>query len=306
MKLDAVEVLFLHYVNGKTDEEALQHNFWLTEYNRESKYLLNQLINKEAIYQSDDLSVTLTKFTVPVLKDLLKRSGIKVSGNKKDLIARVKEHEKFIDVTALDINGVYVVVDSLKTFLHDTAFMNYISLYGPVSIYEAYSYYAEHSDMNASELIISLHESKITESIQKPNKYDAVKCHHLLSTYYGSELSDTDQSLYHLNQFSMLIILVSINRYKQLDPDITHHEFFNIDHYTIEKYRSLLLMKQFNINELYDKLLEHAKILPYNENDITLAAQFIIRYIIGSEQAELKLIEGLNNRPSKDNHIENA
>lgn len=298
MKLNAVEVLFLHYVNGKTEKEALQHDFWLIEYNRDPQHLLNQLINTGAVYQSYDLSVTLTKFTVPIIKDLLKNSGIKVSGNKKELITRVKEHQEFIDVTALDINGIYIVDKSLETFLHDTVFINYISLHGPISIEEAYSYYTEHPYMNASEIIIALHELKIASNIKKPNKYDAVKCHHLLSEYYSSELHDTEQSLYHLNQFSMLIVLESINRYKQLDSKMKHDEFFNIDNYTIEKYRNLLLMKQFNINELYDKFLVHTKDLPYSETDITLAAQFIIRYIIGSEQTEAKLIDHLNNSSS--------
>lgn len=298
MKLDAVEVLFLHYVNGKTEEEALQYDFWLTEYNRKPQHLLNQLITTGALYQSYDLSVTLTQFTVPIIKDLLKKSGVKVSGNKNDLIARVKEHQEFIDVTALDIHGVYVVDKSLETFLHDTVFINYISLHGPISIEEAYSYYTEHPDMNATDIIIALHERKIVTNIEKPNKYDAVKSHHLLSEYYSSELQDTEQSLYHLNQFSMLIVLESINRYKQLDSKMKHDEFFNIDNYTIEKYRNLLLMKQFNINELYDKLLKHTEALPYIQTDITLAAQFIIRYIIGSEQAEAKLIDHLNNSSS--------
>ena len=294
MKLDAVEVLFLHYVNGKTEEEALQHDFWLTEYKRDPQHLLNQLINTGAVYQSYDFSVTLTKFTVPIIKGLLKNSGIKVSGNKKELIARVKEHQEFIDITALDISGVYVINESLSTFLHDTVFINYINLHGPISIHEAYSYYTENNDMNASEIIIALHERKIAESISRPNKYDAVKCHHLLSEYWGNELHDTEQSLYHLNQFSMLIILESMKRYQQLEPAMKHNEFFNIDNYTIEKYRTLLLMKQFTINEIYDQLLEHSKNLPYSEEHITGAAQFIIRYIISSEQSAVKLAEALN------------
>lgn len=299
MKLDAVEVLFLHYVNGKTAEETLQHDFWLTEYNRDPRHLLNQLINTGAVYQSDDLSVTLTKFTVPVIKDLLKNSGIKVSGNKKELIARVKEHQEFIDVTALDISAVFVIDDSLSAFLHDTVFINYISLHGPVTIFEAYTFYTEHPDMNNSEIIIALHERKIAESISRPNKYDAVKCHHLLSEYYSTELNDIENSLRHLNLFTMLIVLQSIQRYPQHEADMKQSSFFNIDNYTIEKYRNMLLMKQFTINELYDKLLEHTETLPYSKNDITLAAQFMILYIIGSEQAETRLIDGLNNNPSK-------
>src|SRR5690625_1828496 len=103
MQLDAVEVLFLHYVDGKTKDETLQHDFWITEYEREPQHLLNHLVESGAIYQSHELSTTLTKFTVPIIKDLLKKSGIKVSGSKKELIERVKLHQAFIDLTGLQM-----------------------------------------------------------------------------------------------------------------------------------------------------------------------------------------------------------
>lgn len=294
MNLDAVEVLFLHYVNGKTEQEAMQHDFWTAEYNRSPKQLLNHLIETDAVAESYDLSFTLTKFTVPVIKNLLKKSGIKVSGPKQELIERVKEHQNFIDLTGLDFEGVYVVDDSLETFLHDTVFINYISLHGPVTIHEAYAFYIEHPEMNPSDIIIALHEDKIAASLHKPNKYDAVKCHHLLSEYYNNELNDIHKSLYHLNQFTMLIILQSIRRYLQEEAAVQYDLFFNIDNYTVEKYRNLLLMKQFTINELYNQLLEHSKDLTYSEEHITLAAQFIIRYIIGSEHSAVKLAAALN------------
>lgn len=300
MQLDAVEVLFLHYADGKTKKEALQHDFWLTEYNRRPENLLDHLVKTGAVYPSSDLSVTLTKFTIPIIKDLLKKSGIKVSGNKNDLIERVKQQQEFIDLSELKLSPVYVVHDSYEVFLHDTVFINYISLHGPVTIDEAYNYYLDHADITPSEIIIALHEKKIAENLSKPNKYKAVKCHHLLSDYYSSELDNLEKSLYHLNQFTMLIVLQSIQRYLQLEHDQQRNSFFNIDNYTIEKYRNMLLMKQFTINELYDKLLEHAKTLPYSDNHITLAAQFIIRYIIGSEQAEIKLTEGLEETQTKE------
>lgn len=77
MQLDAVEVLFLHYADGKTEEEALQHDFWLTEYNRKPAELLASLLNSGAIGQSQDLSVTLTKFTVPIIKIYSKSRALK-------------------------------------------------------------------------------------------------------------------------------------------------------------------------------------------------------------------------------------
>ena len=300
MQLDAVEVLFLHYADGKTKEEAFQHNFWLTEYNRRPEDLLDHLVKTGAVYPSSDLSVTLTKFTIPIIKDLLKKSGIKVSGNKNDLIERVKQQQEFIDLSELKLSPVYVVHDSYEVFLHDTVFINYISLHGPVTIDEAYNYYLDHADITPSEIIIALHEKKIAENLTKTNKYEAVKCHHLLVDYYSSELNDLEKSLYHLNQFTMLIVLQSIQRYLQLEHAEQRNSFFNIDNYTIEKYRNMLLMKQFTINELYDKLLEHSKELPYADNHITLAAQFIIRYIIGSEQTEIKLTEGLGETPTRE------
>lgn len=293
MTWEAEEVLFLHFINGKTKQQAIQYDFWETEYHRKPLDLLKQLTAKGAIHQSDDLSFTLTQFTVPIIKDLLKKAGLKVSGNKIDLIERVKAHREFIDLSHLNMESVYTVDESLETFLYDTIFLNYISLHGPVTIDDAYSYYLRHQDLNASELIIALHERRIEESLLQSNKYEAVKCHHLLSEYYTSELHDNDKSLYHLNHFSMLIVLESIQRFQQLNPAEKKDTFFNIDNYTIEKYRNMLIMKQLDINVLYSIFLEHSVQLPYSEEETLLAVQFIIRCIIGSESAEEKLIDDL-------------
>lgn len=299
MKLSAVEVLFLHFLHGKRKRDLIIYDFWTTEYNIEPLELLDALIDKGAVHKTQDLSYTLTQFTVPIIKDLLKKSGIKLSGNKQDLIERVKLNASLIDLSHLHPEAVYIVDDSLNDLMQNTTFLNYINLYGPIGIEDAFSYYLQHQDMNESELIISIHETHITETMNKTNKYDAIKCHHLLTEYYSSKCDDFDKRLYHLNHFSMLIVLESIQRYLQIDDPSTHYSFFNIDNYTIEKYRDMLLMKQLDINTLYDRLLEHTEALPYAENFIKLAAQYIIRCVIGSSQAEDKLIQVLEKFKSK-------
>lgn len=295
MKLTAIEVLYLHYVNGKNKRDAFQHDFWSTEYNHSPEHLLNRLLRIGAIYESHHPIYTLTQFTVPIIKDLLKKSGIKVSGSKKELIERAALHSDVLDMTGLDLQSVYVVTEPYESFLQETAFINYINFHGPISIGEAYEYYLNHPDKSPSEIIIDVHEKRIIESLTSQNKYDAIKGHHVLSEYYNKELKDIDKSLSHLNQFTMLIILQSIHSYrKYITEKRLTRSYFNIDNYTLEKYRNLLRMKQFSITELYNKLLTDAESLPYNVDDITHSAQFIIRDIIGSDTAEDKLIHSID------------
>ena len=144
MKLSAVEVLFLHFLHGKRKRDLIIYDFWTTEYNIEPLELLDALIDKGAVHKTQDLSYTLTQFTVPIIKDLLKKSGIKLSGNKQDLIERVKLNASLIDLSHLHPEAVYIVDDSLNDLMQNTTFLNYINLYGPIGIEDAFSYYLQH------------------------------------------------------------------------------------------------------------------------------------------------------------------
>ncbi len=52
-------------------------------------------------------------------------------------------------------------------------------------------------------------------------------------------------------------------------------------------------MKQWTVSDLYQGLLRAGENLPYSDKAITLASQFIIRYIINSNKAEQELISGI-------------
>lgn len=56
MKLNAVEVLYLHFVNGRTYDEAIMYDF-LAQYSSPAEALIESLLDKEIIYENDDLSV---------------------------------------------------------------------------------------------------------------------------------------------------------------------------------------------------------------------------------------------------------
>src|SRR5699024_4981552 len=56
MELNAVEVLYMHFVNGRTHDEAVMYDFWLTQYGTEARNLIESLLNKGIIYGNDDLS----------------------------------------------------------------------------------------------------------------------------------------------------------------------------------------------------------------------------------------------------------
>ena len=285
MPLKAIDLLFLHQINGNPKHVLKRYDFWLRD-DKTIDQRLESLLEAKFLHESTHLATKLSQFTIPVIKELLKSQGLKVSGNKEILLTRLNDYEGFIDLSHLKIETVYVVDDSLKPLMDQTKFLTYMSMNGPLSIEDAYAFYLRHPELSESEVIIKLHEEAINAN---QNIYQVIKCHLLLADYYEKQLHLQDKSLIHLNKFTLLIVLESMKRYHEM-PHTSGEVFFDIDNYTVEKYRSLLRMKQCTLDDLYQGFLSCGADLCYKDEAITLASQFIIRYIINSDTAEEKLI----------------
>lgn len=294
MKLNAIEVLYLHFVNGRTHGEATEYDFWLTQYSSKAEDLIGRLINRGIIYENDDLPVILRKLKVPELKNLLKHSGIKVSGNKSVLIERIIENRHVIDLKNENLKSVYSVKNAFKSFLNETEFINYFHFNGHISVYEAYDYYLKHPDRTSNEIVIGILKERIEDNINKSNKYDALKSFQLLSHFHLNEMEDLDSSIYYLNNFTMLIILQSILNYPAYKI-ITSGSHFNIDNFTADRYRALLKTNQMTPYALYHSLVNDTEKLPYSYGQRKMAARFIIDHIMEDEDAEIKLRSLLDN-----------
>lgn len=288
MTLNATDLLFLQQIKGKPKHVLQRYDFWSTA-TKSIDQRLEYLLTAGYLHESTHLATKLSQFTIPVIKELLRTYDLKVSGNKDALLSRLHEYEGVIDLSHLQIETVYIVDDSLQTLMDQTKFLVYMSMNGPLTIDDAYSFYLDHPTLTNSEVIIKLHE-KVIASHQ--NTYQVIKCHLLLSDYYDKVHHQQDKSLNHLNSFTLLIVLEAMKRYLKVSHT-SGEIFFDIDNNTVEKYRSLLLMKQWTVSDLYQGFLRAGENLPYTDKAITLASQFIIRYIINSDMAEQALISAI-------------
>lgn len=288
MNLNAIEVLYLHFVNGRTHYEAVMYDFWITQYSSKAEDLIESLLEKEVIYRNDDLSVTLKKLKVPELRHLLRHSGIKISGNKNALIERIIDNRRFIDLKNENLKSVYTVKDVYKPFFEKTDFINYFHFNGHISVYEAYAYYLVHPDKSSEEIITGLLQENIENSINIPNKYNAIKSFQLLSHFYQEEMNDPESSIHYLNNFTMLIILQSILSYPSYKP-LQSGSHFNIDNFTADKYRTILDTGLMTPYTLYHALVDDTDNLPYSYKIRNKAARFIIDHVMDDEDAEIKL-----------------
>lgn len=288
MELNAVEVLYMHFVNGRTHDEAVMYDFWLTQYGTEARNLIESLLDKGIIYGNDDLSVTLKKLKVPELKNLLKQSGIKVSGNKSALIERITENRNIIDFGNETLKSVYTVKEDCRAFLEQTDFIDYFHFNGHISVYEAYDYYRAHPEKTSDEVVTGVLREKVENTIHNKNKYDAIKAFRLLSHFHQEGLEDTESAVHYLNNFAMLIILQSIMRYRSY-KSILAGSHFNIDNFTADKYRHLLETGQMTPYTLYHSLVDDTEDLPYSYESRKRAARFITDYVMEDEDAEIKL-----------------
>ncbi|WP_020007082.1 SAP domain-containing protein [Salinicoccus albus] len=288
MGLNAVEVLYLHFVHGRIHEEATQYNFWLTQYSVKAADLIRSLLDKGVIFENNDLSVTLWKLKVPELKTLLRHSGMKVSGTKGKLVERAIENRHLIDLNLADLKPVYTVKSDYDAFLKDTEFINYFHFNGHISIYEAYEYYLTHPDRTSNEVAAGILAADAEESLRTPNKYRAIKSFQLLSHFYLQQLNDLNSSIYYLNNFTMLIILQSMTNYHKY-KSIMPGSHFNIDNFTAEKYRVLLKTNQMTPYGLNQSLVDDTENLPYSYEQRKMAAKFIVDYIMEDNEAESKL-----------------
>lgn len=274
--LNADDILLMHYINGRTHDEINQYGAWLNHASVDSEAMLKKLLEQHVIYLDHSLPATLKQLTIPQLKHILRTYGIKLSGNKPDLIRRINNHSHIIDTAGLNLKGVYLVTDEYRELFNRTAFIDYFHFNGHISIKAAYSFYQQHPALSSSEIITEMLKENIRTEIHSENKYTAVKSHLLLSAYYRDKLKDAESYVYHLNCFSMLVVLTYIQRcgVERVPDDII------LDHYTIDQYKQLIHRFHLHPNTLYIKLISDAGTLPYDIPDIKTAARLITEMII--------------------------
>ncbi len=275
LKLDAVDVLFMHYITDRTTDEVYKYDFWQFEYARQPADLVQHLLDENVIYEDDSLPETLVKLRAFELKYILKDSGLKVSGNKPVLIKRILQHAAEIDFTDVPLKNVYKLSEHCTDFYSQTRFLNFFHFNGSFDVHEIYDFYLDHDDLDNDQIAIRFLERKALDHIHDENKYTAVKCYYLIANYARDEMGDLSLSIYYLNHFTMLVVLQALHHHGA-GTVIAH---FDLDGYTKDRYRAFMASENMNADALASYMAESTNELPYAAEELETAAAFIINLI---------------------------
>ncbi|MHC0552084.1 SAP domain-containing protein [Salinicoccus sp. CNSTN-B1] len=307
-RLNAVEVLYLHYAVGRTPTDAVKHDFWHDKYLMTAHELLDALLEKRVLYKSDDYSIRLKKKTIPELKNILKDSNLKLGGNKDVLIKRIVDSE--IDLDIYNLEKILCLTDNYTQFFEDTKFIKFGDFDKSIDIYELYKFYTSSPGKTDDEIIIGALIEKYKLRINEPNKNEAKILLERICKYYLFELKDYTNGYYYLNNYAMLTVLQNIERYRGMlaahrksfleSMDLSY--LFRIENTTYHRYNSIYHSKKISISNMVDDLYADSKHLPYGNSDKNLASKFIAHYLFDDEEAH----HILKNEIEKEGGIFNA
>lgn len=159
--MNGIDILVLHYLNGKDETYELNQSFWTFSYSANIEKIVKKLINKNYINLDFDLEKSLSSCKVPELKEILKSNDLPVSGKKIDLIERIIESADKQKYQHL-LKKVWVPSSEGKKIIHDTDFIMYAHrhLTQYVNINDVYnSYLSNTSESNKDILIASVNKT---------------------------------------------------------------------------------------------------------------------------------------------------
>lgn len=297
--LNALEVLFMHFVHERKETEVTNSSQWLHRYSTNPNTLINSLTKNNVIRKTKDLDVLLPDLKVPELKDILRNNNLKISGNKPNLIERIIQNSDKIDIDLSQYSSVYVVTDEYEDLLAETKFIQYFDRMGIIDIFDAYDYYLKYPNKSSENIVIDILNKKLNSVT---DTHDQIHIYKILSDKYY-ELNDEYSAQYHLHNSEMLRILEQIERHREnisygiyLSVEDNPYLFF-VNNNTILQYKTLLRTRQLTLNDLKEELISSSKHLNYTSKDKELAADYLVAVVNDDFDASKILINKIN----KDN-----
>lgn len=278
-KLTALELLVMQFVNNKSAGTVLTQNFWTDIYSTNPMKILKKLIDDEVIIEKTDYNLTLSKLKNPELKEILKDNGLKVTGNKTELVNRIVENN--IDLSGMYLPAVYRINDDYKEVFHETSFLTEFTYGYDVTLDDAYQYYLSHPGKDELEILTGIYIDKLQSLIKSNNEraiYSIRSVSDNIAKYYFKH-HEIDKGFYYFNLANVINTILSFNHYLQ------YHEYndvifrANIPQNDLIKYRTALNNKQFTISQLEKDLYNAAKPLNYSESLKVNAVKFMIAFI---------------------------
>ncbi|HDH0853082.1 TPA: SAP domain-containing protein [Staphylococcus aureus] len=247
-KLNVYDILILHLNSKRVVGKELTNHFLLIEKQIDTMSHIENLLKNDVLSIKRDFNHSLNYLKIPELKSILRTYSLKVSGNKPELIQRIKEN---ITEDDIDLPQVYVATCEGEKLIEDTNYVPHF-FYRPYILNLAVAHKLVENQYNITDKIEFIY-LKLIENNEK-NIHETKNIVHNLTHYYKSIKKD---KLIVRKYTNFGIYLGFVQSLEHLKFNIRNGfverkilDIFYIDSESLEYYEDLLLVEDINLSVL--------------------------------------------------------
>lgn len=281
MKINPVHKLALFYVEGKSEDEALNHTHWSKTYGYEKDTLIKDLQKLKLIEFGFDIETSLGKLKANDLKEILRKNDLKLSGKKQDLVDRIKEHSSTIDFNSFP--SVIVLTNKGLEIKEESTHIHYFhNNFYDLDIFTAEQVSNKNPKLSSKEVIVKYINDQIQKDLDNKRYHSASILSYNLADYFD-EIGMVEEELKSITLGMAFMILqelyyisaINLNTQDQYDSSIVGHSFGKVTKYRSlsSKYHVTDEGLQTYIYELLNSIIDDSEIVELITEIILLAIQ---------------------------------
>ncbi|HHP7503757.1 TPA: SAP domain-containing protein [Staphylococcus aureus] len=247
-KLNVYDILILHLNSKRVVGKELTNHFLLIEKQIDTMSHIENLLKNDVLSIKRDFNHSLNYLKIPELKSILRTYSLKVSGNKPELIQRIKEN---ISEGDIDLPQVYVATCEGEKLIEDTNYVPHF-FYRPYIVNLAVAHKLVEKQYNITDKIEFIY-LKLIENNEK-NIHETKNIVHNLTHYYKSIKKDKLIVRKYTNYGIYLGFVQSLEHLKfNIRNGFVERkilDIFYIDSESLEYYEDLLLVEDINLSVL--------------------------------------------------------
>lgn len=303
--LNANDILVLHLNKYREVGKEIKHHNYLIENQIVVDNILDKLINSNYLEVKSNFDVSLPYFKVPELKDILRKNKLKLSGNKPDLIERIKNN---IDENTIELPKVYIPTSNGNRIIDETKYILHFYNSPLISLGSAHKIAKE--TLNVDDKIEYIYLYLLKQSQKNINSvYRTENIVNNLVFYYKKTNKDKNVIRKYTNYATYLSVSQAIHsvRFLYSDEKNVIDRLFIYFNYHLDFYENMLFIDNINrslFKKLFyvdissfeetdknfcDDICELLFVLIYNNENITLDNFPTINYILEKNKKDYEL-----------------
>ncbi|ARJ50126.1 SAP domain-containing protein [Staphylococcus lutrae] len=247
-ELNVYDILILHLNNKRIVGKELTNHYLLIEKQIDTMFHIENLLKNGVLSIKSDFNHSLSYLKVPELKSILKDNGLKVSGNKPELMKRIKEDIKEEDV---NLPKIYIATHAGEKIIENTNYVLHF-FYQPYIINLSVAHKLVKNQYNIDDKIEFIYLKLIENKKQDSHSLKSVV--QRLTHYYKTIKKDKSVIRKFTNYAIYLEFIQGLEhfefniKYRSIKGSLL--EIFYIDTESLEYYEDLILVEDINLNVL--------------------------------------------------------